>query len=87
MGIAQAKTKSIQVEKKIVKTEYYSEKLTQSCCIAIVEYSLKKADGYEKLEANLEKRLLTVWYDANKTNAEKIREAINKTPYKAVINK
>jgi copper chaperone CopZ len=87
MGMAQAKVKSTQVQKKIVKTEYYSEKLTQSCCIAIVEYSLKKVDGYEKLEANTEKRLLTVWYDANKTNAEKIKEAINKTPYKAVINK
>ena len=85
LGMAQAKVKSTQVEKKIVKTEYYAEKFTQSCCIAIVEYSLKKADGYEKLEANTKKRLLTVWYDANKTNAEKIREAINKTPYKARI--
>lgn len=85
MGMAQTKANSYQVKKKIVKTEYYAEKLTQSCCIGIVEYSLKKVDGYEKLEANTEKRLLTVWYDANKTNAEKIKEAINKTPYKAVI--
>jgi len=86
MGIAQTRANPYQMKKKIVKTEYYAEKLTQSCCIGIVEYSLKKVDGYEKLEANTEKRLLTVWYDANKTNAEKIKEAINKTPYKAVIN-
>lgn len=86
MGMAQAKTKTLQTQKKIVKTEYYAEKLTQSCCVGIVEYSLKKVNGYEKLEANTEKRLLTVWYDANKTNADKIMEAINKTPYKAIIN-
>ncbi|RFS26724.1 hypothetical protein DVR12_02760 [Chitinophaga silvatica] len=84
---SKAQTNSQVSEKKpqIEIAEYYVEKLTQGCCVGIVEYSLKKVDGYIKSTANVEKRQIIVWYNTHITTEAKIREAIDKTPYKAVL--
>ncbi|RAJ82308.1 copper chaperone CopZ [Chitinophaga dinghuensis] len=84
-GQAQTKTRASAAKPQIKQAEYYVEKLTQGCCVGIVEYSLKKVDGYLRSEADVAKRQLVVWYDANKTSEGKIQEAIDKTPYKAVL--
>lgn len=73
----------LQEKKKIVKTSFKIEKMTQSCCVGIIEYSLKEVRGYVKSEADVNTRILTVHYDSDATTKKKILDAINKTPYKA----
>lgn len=84
VGIAQQNKVVRASDAKIEKVDYHVEKLSQTCCVAIVAYALKKVDGYMRYEVNVEKRQLSVWFDADKTSELQIRQAINKTPYKAV---
>ncbi|WP_294822811.1 mercuric transporter MerT family protein [uncultured Flavobacterium sp.] len=73
----------LQEKERVAKSVFKVEKMTQSCCVGIIEYSLKDIEGYIKCEADVKARKLTVFYDANKTTKKKVLEAINKTPYKA----
>lgn len=73
----------LQEKERVVKSVFKIEKMTQSCCVGIIEYSLKDIEGYIKCEADVKARKLTVFYDANKATKKKVLEAINKTPYKA----
>ncbi|WP_196885438.1 heavy-metal-associated domain-containing protein [Aureivirga sp. CE67] len=78
---------TIKTEKQqtgIVQKTYKLDQFKQSCCIKIVDYSLKKIDGLEKIEADVKNQTLSVWYDSSKCDEAKIQEAINKTPYKIV---
>lgn len=70
---------------KEVATTYKIEKLTQACCIGIIEYSLKDVKGYKKLKADLKKKEVVVWYDPKETDKAKIKEAIDKSTYTAEI--
>lgn len=62
---------------------YKVEKLTQSCCVGIIEYSLKKVKGYIKCSPDVKNHEITVWFDSTVTNKEDIRKAISKTGYTA----
>lgn len=48
---------------------------------ALIEKELIKTDGIKKVSADLETKVVTVSYDSNKTNREKIIEAIEKIGY------
>lgn len=63
---------------------YTIEKLTQSCCVGIIEYSVKDLKGFKKLKANVKAKEVTVWYDPKETTKAKIKEAIDKSGYIAV---
>lgn len=78
-----ATTIKISQENTIKKT-YKLKGFKQSCCTAIVEYSLKEVDGYVKSKPNVQNQELTVWFKKNTLIKEKIEKAINKTPYKII---
>jgi len=68
----------------IIQTKYKLKGFKQSCCVGIVEYSLKEVKGIIKLKANMKDQELTVWFDITNCKEEEIKKAINKTSYKIV---
>ncbi|AZQ62738.1 copper chaperone [Flammeovirga pectinis] len=60
------------------------KKFKSSCCVGIVQYSLKELDGFIMMKPNLDKSEITVWYDQNKSSEKEIVKAINTTPYKVI---
>ena len=65
----------------IVKKIYHLHGFNQSCCVGIVNYSLKEINGYIKSKANVQKQELAVWYNSLQCKEAVIQEAINKTGY------
>ena len=63
------------------KRVYTLKAFKQSCCVNIVEYSLREQEGFLRLEADVKKQELTVWFDPDKSKEEAIRKAINQTGY------
>ncbi len=72
---------SKKVEKREAQASYRVEKFKQSCCSVLIEYSLKKVKGYHKMEADANKRLIIVWYNAIQTNPKILKEAIDRSGY------
>lgn len=78
-------TQAKEVAKTSIEKKTYKLKdFKQSCCIGILNYSLKEVEGYIKSKANVETQELTVWYDYQKCTEEAIIKAINKTRYKVI---
>jgi len=77
-------TKSKVVQNNSVQKKYKLKGFKQSCCTGIVAYSLSKVEGYLKSEADVKNQELRVWYDTSICTEKKIKEAINKTPYKII---
>lgn len=67
-----------------VKKTYKLKEFKQSCCSAIVEYSLKEVKGYIKSEVDMKKQEITVWFDSSKSKEKEIKKAINRTAYKII---
>lgn len=76
------KFKTEIVTNNTIKKTYKLKDFKQSCCIGIVEYSLKEVTGFIKSEANVKSQEISVWFDKTKCTEKDIKEAINKTPYK-----
>lgn len=70
---------------KEVSVTFKVEKLTQSCCIGIIEYSVKNIKGFKKLKADVKAKEVTVWFDPKETTKTKIKEAIDKSGYIALL--
>lgn len=70
---------------KEATASYKIEKMTQSCCVGIIEYSLKDLKGFKKLTADIKAREIVVWYNPKETSKTKIKEAIDKSGYIAII--
>lgn len=57
----------------------------QECCVGLVEHSLKQVEGYHRCEADLKSRKLTVWFDPQVSDAQRIEKAINVAGYRATL--
>ena len=57
--------------------------MTCGGCVVTVKHALTKTKGVKSAEVSLEKELATVVYDDGQVNEQKLREAINKTGFKA----
>ncbi|WP_086030421.1 heavy-metal-associated domain-containing protein [Tenacibaculum holothuriorum] len=77
---SELKTKT--VANNTVEKTYKLKGFNQSCCIGIVNYSLKEVNGFVNLKANVKKSEITVWFDKTKCAESEIKKAINKTSYK-----
>jgi len=67
-----------------IKTQIYCDHCLQcgSCAPNIIS-NVKKVKGTSKVKVNTMENTITVAYDANKTNPDKIHEAINAAGYDA----
>jgi mercuric ion transport protein len=61
------------------------EDFDQECCVGLVLHALKPVSGYERAEADLKARTLTVWYSPDQTDATKLMAAIDSSGYKATL--
>ena len=57
--------------------------MTCGACVASVKKALSKTKGVKSAEVSLEKELATVVYDDRQVNQQQLREAVNKTGFKA----
>ncbi len=71
---------------KDVKTEIKVSGMTCGACAVSVKSALTKVKGVKSAEVSDEKGLATVVYDDEQTNEQRLREAINKTGFKAEPN-
>ncbi len=77
---------SISAFAKDVKTEIKVSGMTCGACAVSVSNALTKVKGVKSADVNHEKGLATVVYDDEQTNEQRLREAINKTGFKAEPN-
>lgn len=68
---------------KEVKTEIAVKGMTCGSCAVAVKKALTQTKGVKSAEVSLEKNSATVVYDDTQVNEEQLREAINKTGFKA----
>jgi len=71
---------------KDVKTEIKVSGMTCGACAVSVKSSLTKVKGVKSADVSNEKGLATVVYDDNQTNEQQLREAINRTGFRAEPN-
>ena len=68
---------------KDAKTEIKVTGMTCGACSVSVKSALSKVKGVKSAEVSYEKGLATVVYDDEQTNEHQLREAINRTGFKA----
>ncbi len=68
---------------KEVKAEIRVSGMTCGACAVSVKSALTKVEGVKSTEVSHKKGLAVVLYDDTKTNEQQLREAINKTGFKA----
>lgn len=71
---------------KDVKTEIKVSGMTCGACAVSVKRALTKVKGVNSADVSHEKGLATVVYDDDQTNEQQLREAINRTGFKAEPN-
>jgi len=74
---------SISAVAKEVTTQIKVSGMTCSACSVSVKSALSKVKGVKSAEVSHEKGLATVVYEDTQTNQQRLREAINKTGFKA----
>lgn len=57
--------------------------MTCGSCVVAVKKALANTKGVKNAEVSLEKELATVVYDSEQVNEQQLRDAINKTGFKA----
>ncbi len=57
--------------------------MTCGACAVSVKRGLEKTKGVKSADVSVEKRLATVVYDDSQVNDQQLRDAINKTGFKA----
>lgn len=82
LGMAVATAQAQKVE---IKTVTYEVNMHCQSCKAKIERDIVFEKGVKEVEATLDKKLVTVKYDATKTDPEKIAKAIEKLGYKAKV--
>lgn len=68
---------------KDVTTQIKVSGMTCDACAVSVQKSLEKTKGVKQAQVSSEKGLATVTYDDAQVNEQQLREAINKTGFKA----
>lgn len=68
---------------KEAKTEIKVTGMTCGACTVSVKSALTKVKGVKSAEVSYEKSVAIIVYDDEKTNEQQLREAINKTGFKA----
>lgn len=68
---------------KDVTTQIKVSGMTCDACAVSVQENLKKTKGVKQAQVSSEKGLATVTYDDAQVNEQQLREAINKTGFKA----
>lgn len=68
---------------KDAKTEIKISGMTCGACTVSVKSALTKVKGVKSADVSYEKGVATVVYDDETTNEQQLREAINKTGFKA----
>ncbi len=71
---------------KDVKTEIKVSGMTCGACSVSVKSALTRIKGVKSADVSHEKGSATVVYDDQQTNEQQLREAINKTGFKAEAN-
>jgi len=72
---------SISVVAQNLKEAKFSANMTCNTCVGKIEKALKAEAGVAKYKADLASKTVTVSYDADKTNENKIKDAIAKLGY------
>ena len=72
---------------KDVTTQIKVSGMTCEACAVSVQKSLEKTKGVKHAEVSSNKGLATVTYDDAQVNEQQLREAINKTGFKAEPSK
>lgn len=70
---------------QFTKSVFQLEGFDQECCVGLVLHALKPVDGFERAEADMQSRTLTVWYASEKTDIPKLMAAIDASGYKATL--
>lgn len=68
---------------KDVTTQIKVSGMTCDACVVSVQKSLEKIKGVKHAEVSSDKGLATVTYDDAQANEQQLRDAINKTGFKA----
>lgn len=68
---------------KEVTTEIKVSGMTCQACAVSVQKSLEKVDGVKRADVSSDKGLATVVYDDANANEQQLRDAIDKTGFKA----
>ena len=72
---------------KDVTTQIKVSGMTCEACAVSVQKSLEKTKGVKHAEVSSEKGLATVTYDDAQVNEQQLRDAVNKTGFKAELAK
>jgi copper chaperone CopZ len=78
LGLAVLTTQAQKIE---TKTVTYEVNMHCQSCKAKIERDIVFEKGVKEVEATLDKKLVTIKYDATKTDPEKIAKAIEKLGY------
>lgn len=70
-----------QAQKNEVKSVTYEVNMHCQSCKAKIERDIVFEKGVKEVEATLDKKLVTIKYDATKTDPDKIAKAIEKLGY------
>jgi copper chaperone CopZ len=73
-----------QIEKKTKKDKYLVEGMTCSGCERTVQRVVGNIEGVTSAQADLKSSTVSVEYDPEKVNIEKIKSAVNGVGYKFV---
>ncbi len=71
---------------KDVKTDIKVSGMTCGSCAVSVKSALTKVKGVKSVDVSYEKGQATVVYDDAQTNEQQLRDAINKTGFKAEVS-
>lgn len=71
---------------KDVTTQIKVSGMTCDACAISVQKSLEKAKGVKRADVSSDKGLATVTYDDSQVNEQQLREAIDRTGFKAEPN-
>ena len=71
---------------KEVTTQFKVSGMTCDACAVSVQKSLERVKGVKHADVSSEKGLATVIYDDTQANEQQLRDAVNKTGFKAEAN-
>lgn len=75
------------VTEKVETVEFKCEGMYCSGCEETITTEVKKVDGIKDIKADSKTKLVTVSYDANKTNKDNISKTINAAGYDTELSK
>ena len=77
-------TVSAQTKTALQKIEIKTSAVCEMC-EGRIKKALKKTEGVQKINMDIDKNIVTVLYDSSVTNPDKIRKAITMAGYNAAI--